>query len=268
MLTQANGVFPLLQDIMDLARSIVNDMYKGVGNTNGRILTNDANFTLPYLNSAGRTVYRKLRNEGVTFPIKDNVKLLNIPIVDPPSVQSQIEIGYDGTFNGQVMSPLPALPPDLVQPLVVRAQLANSQTPYCPLVPAQQGLPSGLQGPTLGPWDWRDYKICLNGSTQLWNLDLRYTSGLRTISAQPSQFATTRFSIIDSCDAMAYWVAVEFGQARGADTSKVEAKFTEAIADMALEWVRQQQERSFRRIPYGNQDGPLGGNNSSWGGIT
>lgn len=264
-----SGPFPNLQEIMDLARSSVNDMYPGSNGTFGRILTNSASFTIPYVNSAIRTVMRKLRNEGCTFPTKDNVILLNIPVINPPNVGYQIEIGYDGTFDGQQMHPTPKLPPDLMQPFVVRGSLAGSDFPYRPLPVAEEGLPSGLQTPNMGPWEWRDYKICLPGSTQLWNLSIRYNSGQPPINPPATDFANTFIRIADSQDALAYAIAIEFGQARGAKTDKMEVRFADAIDDMANEYVRQSQHGNHRRMPYGgSQGGPLGSQTSGGGGIT
>src|SRR5689334_24789622 len=97
---------------MDLARSYVNDMYPGTGGTNGRILTNSAPFTIPYINSALRTVNRKLRNEGVTYPIKDNVILNNLTPVITADPSVQVFVSFDGYFDGTTMHASPRLPSD------------------------------------------------------------------------------------------------------------------------------------------------------------
>lgn len=264
-----SGPFPNLQEVMDLARSFVNDMYPGIGGTNGRILTNAAPFTIPYVNSAIRTVLRKLRNNGVTFTIKDNVILFDCPVINPPNNAYQLEIGYDGTFDGQQMHPSPKLPPDLIQPFVVKGALSGSQFSYLPLPVAEEGLPNGLQGPNMGPWEWRNYKICLPGSTQVWNLMLRYQTGQPSINPPPADFGTTLIRIADGADALAAAIAIEFGQARGADTTKMEAKLDDTLDDMENEWVRQSQHGNKRRLPYGGQQGgPLGSQTSGFGGIS
>lgn len=264
-----SGPFPNLQEIMDLARSFVNDMYPGTGGTNGRILTNAAPFTIPYVNSAIRSLLRKLRNEGCTFPIKDNVILLNLPVINPPNTMFQLEIGYDGTFDGQQMHATPALPPDLIQPLLVKGALSGTQFSYLPIPGAEEGLPNGLQGPNMGPWDWREYKLCLPGSTQLWNIMLRYQSGQPSINPPPTQFATTFIRIVDCQDALAAAIAIEFGDARGADTTRMQTKYDGFVDDMANEWVRQSQHVNRRRLPYGgSQGGPLGSQTSGFGGIS
>jgi hypothetical protein len=47
--------FPTVDEVMQLARSIVNDTFPGIAGAQGRIFTNDAQFTLPFLNSAQTT---------------------------------------------------------------------------------------------------------------------------------------------------------------------------------------------------------------------
>ena len=58
------GPYPSVESVMNLARSIVNDAFAGATQTagEGRVLTDNAAFTLPYLNSAIRKMAQVLRN--------------------------------------------------------------------------------------------------------------------------------------------------------------------------------------------------------------
>jgi hypothetical protein len=258
-----SGPFPVLQDILDLARSYVNDMYPGVGGTNGRILTNSAPFTLPYLNSAFRTVQRKLRNEGVTYPIKDNVQLLNITPVQQVNPNVQVSIGYNGYFDGTQNHPTPVLPADCVQPLVLWEQIVGSGLPFQLMCQSQEGLTSIFQGPLFGYWEWRTYQLNMPGSQSTENLRMRYTVGQPPFASLPTDFATTQVFIIDSQEALACDVALQYGRARGASPdaiTSVQAQRDAAIDDMAQEWVRRAQTVTYRRMPYG---GPNGGDSSN-----
>ena len=98
-----NSAFPTVGECMDLARAIVNDSFPGIAGVQGRILTNSATFTLPYLNSAFRTIQRRLRNEGVTFPIEDYFVLSSLPAQTNQDPSVFCYIGYDGYFNGSQM---------------------------------------------------------------------------------------------------------------------------------------------------------------------
>lgn len=267
-----SSIFPTLESIMDLARATVNDMYPGVGGTNGRILTDSAPFTLVYLNSAFRIVQRKLRNEGVTFPIKDNVILFNLTPVVQVDPNVQVSVGYNGYFDGTVTHPTPALPSDCVQPQALWEQIVGSGLPFVPMRLAQASIPSIFQGPYFGTWEWRNYQLFMPGSQSVENIRLRYTSGQPPFASLPQDFSTTQVNIIDSQEAIAFQVALQYGRARGAAPDalqNVEAQFAEAIDDMAQEWVRQAQNTDKRRQPYGgsSNSGPLGDNNAGNGGF-
>ena len=243
---------------MQLARAIVNDMFPGVAGATGRILTDDAPFTLPYLNSAFRTLQRKLRVEGVTFPIKDNIILTNLTPVVSQDPNVQIFVSYSGYFDGTSMHPSPMLPNDLIQPLDVQEQTVGTNVPFCPMVKPQGGIPSLIQGNWLQFWEWRNYGIYMPGSNQAKNLRLRYTAGQPPLNTPPANFASTSINILDSADALAGLVAAQYAFARGgasAELAALKANIDEIISDMALEFVRSGQSVIYRREPYQSSGG-------------
>lgn len=249
---------------MNLARSLVNDMYPGINGTFGRILTDDAPFTLSYLNSAFKTLQRKLRIEGVTFPIKDNVILVNLtPVVQAdPSVQ--VSISYVGYFDGTNMHPTPSLPNDLLQPIDVEETTTGSGLSFSPMKQPQGGIPSMLQGNFMQYWEWRNYAIYMPGSLLTKNIRLRYTSGQPPLNIPPAQFASTSINIMDSQEALAYLIAAQYALARGGaspDVTALESKATEIIDEMAMEYVRRAQSIQYRRPEYSSS----GGNNVNLG---
>jgi hypothetical protein len=245
------SMVPTLGTIMDLARAYVNDSYPGLAGTSGRILTNGAPFTIPYINSALRTVNRKLRNEGVTYPIKDNVILNNLTPVANADPSIQVYVSFDGYFDGMTMHASPRLPSDCMQVFDVWEQTFGSNLPFAPMVQPEGGLPSAFQGANLGVWEWRqDYRIYMIGSINTKNLRLRYLSGQPPFAATPADFDTTPVNIIDCEEAMAYAIALQYARARGADPSLMQAGFDDAIAEMASEWVRRQQTVNYRRPAY------------------
>lgn len=255
--------FPTLGTIMDLARAYVNDSYPGVGGTTGRILTNGAPFTIPYINSALRVVNRKLRNEGVTFPIKDNVILNNLTAVAQADPSIQVFVGFDGYFDGVTMHASPKLPSDCLQVFDVWEQTVGSDQNFAPMVQPQGGLPSAFQTSWLGVWEWRQYRIYMIGSILAKNIRLRYLSGQPPFNSPPADFDTTPVNILDCEEAMAYAIAEQYARARGADPTAMTNGLNQSIDDMAQEWVRQQQNVNFRRPAYNgagsNDNGtPLG----------
>jgi hypothetical protein len=253
--------FPTVSEVMELTRSLVNDTFPGIANTQGRIFTNDAPFTLPFLNSALRKVQRYLRAEGVTFPIEDGVVLGNIPPVVTADPSVFINIGFSGTYNGTTTSASPALPGNCMQVVIVRQRVTGSNLQFVPMMQAQEGLPSGYQNQWLGMWEWRKYAIWMNGSLQAQDIMIRYLTGQPPIAAPAADFDTTNINILDCQDALANLMAVMYGSARGGNPEGItncKSEAQEAMDNMALEYVRRQQTVNYNRLSYqggGSTDG-------------
>lgn len=257
----SQSLFPNISTVTTLVRSIINDTYPGLNGTQGRIFTDSAPFVIPYLNSALTTLMRKLRNEGVTFPTKDNYIMYNVTPVLAVSPNVQVYIGYNGYFDGSNMHPTPTLPNDMMQPYEVSEQIVGSGLEFEPMSQPQGGIASTNQGPYMGVWEWRDYGIYMPGSTQAKNLRLRYKSTLMPLDVPPTDFPTTAINIIDSADALAYHMAAMYANARGA--AAVEGLIQQrddAIFDMANEFVRRSQSVQYRRQAYGGDSRGSSGN--------
>jgi len=245
--------FPTVEEVMELTRSLCNDTFPGIAGAQGRIFTDNAPFTLPFLNSALRKVQRYLRAEGVTFPIEDGVVLGNIPPVVQADPSVFVNIGFDGTNNGTTTSKSPVLPGNCMQVMVVRQRVTGSNLQFTQMVEAQEGLQSGYQNNWLGMWEWRKYAIWLNGSLQAQDIMIRYLTGQPPINAPAADFSTTNINILDCQDALANLMAVMYGSARGgnpAGIAECKEAAQEAMDNMALEYVRRQQTVSYNRISY------------------
>ena len=252
-----NSAFPVIGEIRDLARAIVNDSFPGINQIpgEGRILTNDASFTIPYLNSALRTMTRALRNEGVTWPIKDYFTILDLPPVVQADPSVFCYVGFDGYFNGTQMYGNLRLPSDCLQIKTLRQRQTGSNLQFTPMQECQEGLPSGYQNQWLGEWEWRQYRIYFNGSLQPQDIMFRYLSGQPPIpkTLDPNDFDITPIHILDCQDAMANLVAKKYGAARGANDAQikiVDDDYNAAIDEMAREYVRRQQNVTYRRESY------------------
>src|SRR5277367_2448871 len=129
------GPYPSVERILNLARSIVNDSFVGSTGTpgEGRVLTDNAPFTLPYLNSAIRKMAQVLRNNGVSTVIKDNwIMTPLLPVVNiDPSVQTFLS--WTGYFDGTNMWPAPYLPPDLIVPMELWERQTGGELPFQPM---------------------------------------------------------------------------------------------------------------------------------------
>lgn len=256
----AQSLFPTIETVLNLWRTIINDTFPGVNGTTGRIATDSAPFTIPTLNRALRLLLRKLRNEGVTFPTKDNYIMYNVTPVQTVSPNVQVYIGYNGYFDGSQMHPTPTLPTDMMQPYEVSEQNVGSNLPFQPMCQPQGGLGSCSQGPWMGSWEWRNYGIYMPGSNLAKNLQLRYKSTQMPLDVPPASFSTTAINIIDCEDPIAYEMAAIYAEARGAAAvESLRQQRDDAIFDMANEYVRRSQTINYRRQAYG------GGSGGYWG---
>jgi hypothetical protein len=245
--------FPTIESIMELARSIVRDTFPGINGAQGRIFTDDAPFTLPFLNSAIRWMNRQLRNEGVTYPIVDGFTIFGLTPQASQDPGVTVNLSFNGYFDGMVMNGNIVLPADLFQPLVVKQRVSGSNLPFVEMIPAQRSLASTYPLPWLGNWQWRQYAIYMNGSTQTQDIQLRYIQGQLPFNTLPADFDTTVINVQDCEEAVANRMAFLFGNARSADPQAlagVKADAEEAIGEMALAYVRQAQNTSYSRPSY------------------
>jgi hypothetical protein len=138
---------------------------------------------------------------------------------------------------------------------VLRQRQTGSNLQFTPMQECQEGLPSGFQNNWLGEWEWRQYRIYFNGSLQPQDVMFRYLSGQPPIpkTLDPDDFDDTPIHVLDCQDAMACWVAKKYGVARGANDSQIKDvvdEFNVAIDEMAREYVRRQQNVTYRRESY------------------
>jgi len=246
-------VFPVLEDVMNLARSMVNDMFPGVGGVNGRVLTDTAPFTLPYLNSGISYITRKLRNEGVTFPIIDGWVLHAIPPVVQADPSVFVNISYNGYNNGTQNFATPKLPGDCYHIYEVRQRVTGSNLPFTLVTQPNSGLCSSYQNQWFAQWETRGFALWLNGSLQTMDLMLRYQQLQPPINTPAADFPNTPVYIIDCTDALAAHVAVMYGSARGANPQAIKDKQDyrdDCISDMANEYIRRGQTVSHQRQSY------------------
>lgn len=249
-----------MDEIMQLARSIAADTYPGIAGQQGRLLTNSADFTLPYFNSAFRWIQRKLRQEGATFPIIDNCILPGVTPVANPNPAIQVSVSFAGYFDGTQMHDLPRLPSDCQQLLNVSERGTGTNLPFTPMRGVQDGLPSRMQLARQSQWEWRKYQLYMVGATQSVDLRLRYQAGLPPLVVPATQFAQTTVNILDCQDVIANHIVFMFAAARGAqDTAVVTAARDDAMNDMANDWVRRSQSVVYRRQAYQDSSGNDGG---------
>jgi hypothetical protein len=251
-------VYPTLEEVMNLARSIVNDAFQGGA---GRILTDAAPFTIPYVNASVRRLQNYLANNGVSSNIRDNFIWYNIPVVQNPNPAIQVSIGYTGyTQTGSATLAVPALPPDLIVPFDLSERLTGSNAQFGRMDQPQSGLPSRNQKPILGDWEWRHDSIWMVGATSARDVRMRYEAVIQPFAAGVN-FSTTVVPIMDSIEPLAYRIAYMYATARGAQQAPALAlEYQQAAAQIVVRYSRRDQRIQFNRRPFGNCGGgvPIG----------
>lgn len=277
---------------MILARSLVNDTFPGATATpgEGQILTDSSTispFTIPFVNSAIRRVYRKLGNSGVASLIQDNYIIAGLSAVDGANgagaadPATQVSITYAGYWNGTTLDATRKLPANCLAVLKMWERTNGSNNPFTEMVQAQFGLPSRSQTLYLGDWEWRGGSsqgndptgspttysdgVYMCGCTQATDVRMRMSVSLpASVSGNGSDFATLVIPVLDSIDAVANYIAGFYTAARGEDDPEVLGRSKilmdagdEYTQELKIRQVRQKQAVPYERMPYGN---------SNWGG--
>ena len=254
------SAYPICENVLQLARAIVNDMLRTTG---GQILTDTAPFTVPLLNAAIRRTQRELADNGLLSSVIDNFVLTPILPVASSDPGVQVSINANGYFNGVTQLSSPILPADLILPLALAQRQTSAGQQFTPMQPAKGPLMSRIAGPYFGEWEWRQDALYMVGCTNTMDLRLRYEQSIARVAAGANMQNVT-IQIRDGEDALAWALVSYFGFSRGS------AQRQEALAMWQLEcdklvnrYVRKDQRIAVRPKGYaaggGTIDGALSG---------
>jgi hypothetical protein len=230
--------YNVVSSVTSLVRSLLND---AVGNVYSDTVL------LPYLNSAYRTLQRKVANAGGSGFITDDILLVLAAVPanqQDPGTQAMIS---DAT------PPPNQLPQNLLVPLKMweRPNLTNQDFVEMTDLTNKGGLPSRLQGTTLGIWEWRTDGLYFIGATQDTQLRLRYQAAFADLVG-PNDFILVR----GAQECLAYMAAGLAGMARGSPLAEqMEGLGSDAQEDVILENVRANQVSPVRRRAYSSRSG-------------
>lgn len=221
-----------------LVRSLVNDVAAN--------WATDA-VLLPYLNSAYRDVQRKIANAGGDEFITDNILLT---VVAVPAAQQ--DPGTQAVIN-DATAPPNQLPSNLLVPLEIWERPSGSTQDFIQMsdLTNKGGLPSRLQGVSLGTWEWRTDGIYFIGATQDTQIRLRYMAMFPDLVG-PSDIILIR----GAQEAIAYFTAAMAGASRGSPVAeRYDSAGADAVEDLILQNVRANQRQGVRRRAYGARAG-------------
>jgi hypothetical protein len=217
-------------------------------------------FTLQFMNSAIRALYRELRNVGDPALVFDNYVIsgitpMNSPIYGPGSMDPavQVNISQNGYFDGVEIWPNLALPNNTLYMERVWERQTGVNFPFSEMHQAFFGLPSRPQQPTFIEWEWRNYAIWMVGSTQTRDLRLRYWGSLPTFYSPTLDFSSTYVPIIDCTDAVAYKIAVMYARMLGSPgLNDLIGEAKEQMFQLKNAVTRRTQAQDHQRQAYGN----------------
>lgn len=247
---QSQSAFPTALDVLNRARAMVNDSYRG---GKGRILTDQQPFSVEYLNAALEELSDKIGNNGVISLTADNFILSPITALPGPDPAIQTFVSYEGFFNGTEMVSLPKLPSDLVAIQKVWERQVGSGLPFQPMTQPMEGLSSILQGPWLSEWEYRQDRLYMRGSTINEELRLRYELRQVPISADDAaDLGNVQIGILASVNALATLVAYNYARARGAvAATQMQADAEKMMRYIVRRYTRRAQGVYYNRKAYG-----------------
>ena len=262
--------FASLETVMNLVRSLVNDTQAGLTSTpgEGQIITDNSAvspFTLPFLNSAIRQLYRELRNVGDPQLVFDNVLIIGLPPLhsptngiggSDPTVQTVLStVGY---FDGVVQWPQYLLPANMIYPTKLWERETGTNDNFEPMHQVQDGLPAQQQNFVLGKWEWRNNNLNFMGATQARDIRMRYYGALPQFFSPTMDFSSTYVPIQDSTDALAYMVAVMYARMLGSPgLADLIVEQKQQMFQLKNATTRRAQSVNYHRQPFGNSSGDI-----------
>ena len=221
-----------VSQITSLARSLLND-------AQGNWATDAV--LLPYVNSIYRTTQRKIADAGGAEFVTDGPEEFVIKAVAVPDPGTTVVLNDAGVPPNQ-------LPANLLLPLKLweRPNLSTQEFVEMTDLTQHGGLPSRLQGATLGVWEFKTDGIYFIGATQDTQIRLRYTAALPDL-AGPTDIILIR----GAQECLAQGAAALTGLARGSPLAeKMDDLYKDSVEDVIQMNVRAQQNAGVRRRPF------------------
>jgi hypothetical protein len=249
--------------VMNRARAFVNDAFRGGA---GRILTNQAPFTVEYLNSALEELQDDIGNNGVITLEKDNVILTPIPAIASPDPAARVKVAYTGTFDGVNWQKTPFLPEDCVSVKKLWMRQTGSNLPFQMIGQSREGLSDQFPNNSfLTMWEYLTDMIVLTGASAVCDLRIRYECRQPVIAIETPQnlWSDLQISILASTNALATVVAYLYARARGAAAApQMQADGKLQVRRIVKRYTRRGQSIPYRRPAYDDgvsNSGGIGG---------
>lgn len=232
------------ESILETARSISNDAATSNGLA-GDILADSQPYVFPILNKC----YRDLQDDLISDGVETFSKYGEIDGITPtraPNQRTLVTISFSGYFDGSVLNPAITLPGDLLKPLELWQCPAGMQA-WFPMRQAPDSISSRNAAPLPGVWDFENDVLLLPGSTQTYDLNLKYlcyapdlTDGDSTVYVLRCQTALANMVVAAVSKMLG---GVQMAAVFAADAKAAKDKITNRTA-------RKEAYTSFQRIPF------------------
>lgn len=223
--------YDLVEAVLQAARVRLNDAIKSLG---GDVLTDTAVFTQTIVNAA----YRRLQDYLVELgfaALKKEALFLSVPASTSTDLGSQVYLAFTGYFDGTTLQTSPALPQDMISPLLLWERVHGTNAVYTPVDQLTNGLPTIPKDTLNRTWEWREEQIYLPGASGTTDIRLRYAAYLPDFIANSPLTATPWYQqpvpIMRAYNALAWGICSETAKARG----DVDAGYFDQMAQQAAQ---------------------------------
>lgn len=252
-----NIVYPNLQSIARLFRSLINDTAINGDGTQGLIMPNTNPDLLTFMDSAIRDTYTDLRNVGDPALLLDNYCLIGLPALTQADPTVQVSLSYAGFFDGFQWHPQWTLPVSCVRVERLWERWSGTDYNFTPMEPAPFGLPPQQQVQRMGQWEIRQNAVWMPGC--LVSVDLRLRCRItfpdfQEFNPTTINFDTAYVPILGCTNAivakMLVLYAIRFAPDQLVAAMQADEKY---IFKLKLEVTREMQNTEYQRATYGEE---------------
>jgi hypothetical protein len=207
-----------LDDVLNLSRARLNDAIASLG---GEVFTDQAVWSQTAANGGWRRLQEFMAGQNSPRLISTEI-VYGLQVAqgaNPLDPGLQAVLNWNGYFDGRYFFPAPSLPRSMICPIRIWERVSNQSPParFTQMEVITQGTtPIAQQGPRNGWWEWRNDSLCLPGSTQVMDLQIRFAKYLPDFITEGSvQWYQQPVPIMRAKEALAWFIASEVSSARG-----------------------------------------------------
>lgn len=220
-----------VEAVLQASRVRLNDAIQDIG---GDVLKDTAGFTQTVVNAAYRRLQEYLVELGWAR-LKNEVIFASVPASTNTDLGSQVYLAFTGYYDGTTLQTSPALPQDMISPLLLWERTHGTNGVYTPIDQLTNGLPTIPKDILNRTWEWREEQIYLPGASGTTDIRLRYAAYLpdfidnSPIAATP--WYQQKVPIMRAYNALAWGICSEMAKSRG----DVDAGYFDQMAQQAAQ---------------------------------